>query len=130
MDQIAHMMSEIARLRIENAELRKNYLVRQNIMRGEPSRLRSRSIMSEHDVPLPEHECGCLNKTKSEIMFSDNKGFEQFAGPDYGSGTKAERAGFMSVQEGEIVSKESKIYQKKLHKFSNYPVGIGDKYFG
>jgi hypothetical protein len=23
-----------------------------------------------------------------------------------------------------------KIYQKKLHKFSNYPIGIGDKYFG
>ena len=63
MDQIAHMMSEIARLRIENAELRKNILVRQNIMRGEPSHLRSISI-----------------------MFSDNKGFEQFAGPDYGSG--------------------------------------------
>jgi hypothetical protein len=127
MDQIAYMMSEITRLRIENAELRKNYLVRQNLMRGEPSRARSITVMPE---PLPEHECGCLKKPNSEIMFSDDKGFEQFAGPDYGSGTKAEKAGFMSMQEGTGISEENKIYQKKLHKFSNYPVGIGDKYFG
>ncbi len=130
MDQITHMMSEIARLRIENADLRKNYLVRQNLMKGEPPHSHSRSVMSERAMPPPEHECECLNKTNSEIMFSDNKGFEQFAGPDYGSGTKAERAGFMSMQEEGTVSKESKIYQKNLHKFSNYPIGIGDKYFG
>jgi hypothetical protein len=122
------MISEIARLRIENAELRKNILVRQNLMRGGPSHLRSRSIMSEQAIP--EHECGCLNKTGSEVMFSDDKGFEQFAGPDYGSGSRAEKAGFMSMQDGKGVSEENKIYQKKLHKFSNYPIGIGDKYFG
>jgi hypothetical protein len=92
------MMSEIVRLTIENAELKKNYLVRQNLMRGEPSHLRSIPIMSEQ--AMLEHECGgCGNKSNSEVMFSDNKGFEQFAGPDYGSGTKAERAGFMSMQE-------------------------------
>jgi hypothetical protein len=102
------MVSEIAQLRIENAKLRKNILVRQNIMRGGgPSHLRSISI-----------------------MFSDNKGFEQFAGPDYGSRTRAERAGFMSMEERGAVSEEHKIYQKNLHKFSNYPGGIGDKYFG
>jgi hypothetical protein len=94
------MMSEIVRLRIENAELRKNYLVRQNLMKGGPSHAHSRSVMSEHTMAPPEHGCGgCLNKTNSEVMFSDNKGFEQFAGPDYGLGTRAERAGFMSMQE-------------------------------
>jgi hypothetical protein len=87
MDQIAHMMSEIARLRIENAKLRKNILVRQNIMGGEPSHLRSISI-----------------------MFSDNKGFDQFAGPDYGSRTRAERAGFMSMQGGKDMSEERNRY--------------------
>ena len=105
------MMSEIVRLTIENAELIKNYLVRQNLMKGEPPHAHSRSVMSH-------------------TMFSDNKGFEQFAGPDKGMGTRAERAGFMSVEEGEDVREEHKIYQKKLHKFSNYPIGIGDKYFG
>lgn len=126
MDQITHIMSEIARLRIENAELRKNYLVRQNLMRGEPSHARSRAIMSDHVMAIQEHGCSCNKKANSEVMFSDNKGFEQFAGPDYGSGTKAERAGFMSTD----TSEESKKYQRKLHKFSNYPIGIGDKYFG
>ena len=126
MDQIANMMSEIARLRIENAGLRKKFLVRQNLMRGEPPHAHSRVVMYGQEIPKPGEN---TTEHKSEIMFSDNKGFEQFAGPDYGSGTRAEKAGFISM-EGEYVSKESKIYQKKLHKFSNYPMGIGDKYFG
>jgi len=88
MDQIAHMMSEIVRLTIENAELIKNYLVRQNLMKGEPPHAHSRSVMSH-------------------TMFSDNKGFEQFAGPDKGMGTRAERAGFMSVEEGEDVREDN-----------------------
>ena len=36
----------------------------------------------------------------------------------------------MGVEEGKDVSEERKKYQKNLHKFSNYPIGIGDKYFG
>lgn len=114
MDQITHIMSEIARLRIENAEMRKNLFVRQNLMKGEPPHHHSRAIMSEN---------------KSEVMFSDNKGFEQFAGPDYGSGTRAEKFGFMSHEDDERVSEERKSAQRKLHKFSNYPIGIGNKYF-
>ena len=82
MDQYTYIMSEIARLRIENAELRKNLLVKQNLMKGEPSHYHSKSVMSDQGV---------------QTMFSDNQGFEQFSGPDYGSDTRAERAGFMSM---------------------------------
>lgn len=118
MDQIIYIMGEITRLRIENAELKKNLLVRQNIMRSEPLHYRSRSIMSDQ-----------MSNNKSEVMFSDKDGFEQFAGPDYGSGTRAEKFGFMSTAWETSDGEERKITQKKLHKFSNYPIGIGDKYF-
>lgn len=83
-------------------------------MKGEPPHPHSRATMSEN---------------KSEVMFSDNKGFEQFAGPDYGSGTRAEKFGFMSTAEETSECEERKKAQRKLHKFSNYPIGIGNKYF-
>lgn len=119
MDQISYIMGEIARLRIENAELRENILVRQNLMRGEPPHPHSRATMSDQ---MPDN--------KSEVMFSDNKGFEQFAGPDYGEGTRAEKFGFMGPAEETSECEERRKAQRKLHKFSNYPMGIGDKYFG
>ena len=110
MDQITYIMSEIARLRIENDELKKNIMVRQNIMRAEPPHYRSRATMSE-------------------VMFSDNKGFEQFASPDYGDRTRAEKFGFMGAEEDERANEERKNAQRRLHKFSNYPIGIGNRFF-
>jgi len=97
MDQITYMMAEIERLSIENAELRKTRLAMQNptppvqvidtrtcAMKGEARHDRSRSIMQTGE------------DSKTDIMFSDNDGFEQFAGPDYGMNTRAKKAGFMS----------------------------------
>jgi hypothetical protein len=118
MDQITYIMGEIARLRIENAELRTNIMVRQNLMRSEPLHYRSKAIMSDQ-----------MSDNKSEVMFSDNKGFEQFAGPDYGEGTRAEKFGFMGSSGNTSECEERRKAQRKLHKFSNYPMGIGDKYF-
>ena len=90
MNQITHIMREIARLRIENAELRKNILIRKMQPSGEPQ----------------------VQKAKAETMFSDGKGFEQAAGPDYGMNTRSEKFGFMSDSA-----------QKRP------PVGIGTKFF-
>jgi hypothetical protein len=118
MDKITYIMGEITRLRIENAELRKNLFVRQNLMRSEPLHYRSRATMSDQ-----------MSDNKSEVMFSDNKGFEQFAGPDYGEGTRAEKFGFMSTAGETSESENRRKTQRKLHKFSNYPIGIGNKYF-
>jgi hypothetical protein len=114
MDQFTFLMSEISRLRIENAEMRKNIAVSQNIVRGDPPHSRSKVIMSDKGT---------------QVMFSDNKGFEQFAGPDYGSRTKVEKAGFMSMSGETSVREEHLKAQHRLHKFSNYPMGIGNKYF-
>ncbi len=69
---MSEIMSEIARLRIENAELRKNILVR---------KLQSSAV-----------EPG-IQKSDTSVMFSDKRGFEQFPSP---TGTRGEKFGFMS----------------------------------
>ncbi len=87
--------------------------------------------MGDQDVPDPG-----VQKQDTQTMFSDDKGFEQYSSPDYGSGTRAEKAGFMSADTSDVTDETKKkekeeriLAQKKLHKFSGYPIGIGDKYF-
>ncbi len=75
MNRMSHIMSEIARLRIENAELRKNILLR---------KMHSEAVEPE------------IQDAKAAVLFSDDRGFEQASSSDYGMNTKAEKAGFMS----------------------------------
>lgn len=88
-----YMRSQISRLLIENAELRKNIFVR---------KMQSAAVEPE------------IQKAKADIMFSDEKGFEQFAIP---IGTRSAKFGFMSED------------HKKRHKYDGYPIGIAQKFF-
>lgn len=131
---ITNIMSEIARLQIENAELRKGTLVRElpaapiaataDVMKAEPPHYHPRAIMSDQKN---QAESTTEPEPRSEVMFSDEKGFEQFAGPDYGMNTRAEKAGFMSV--GDEKSEDHEKALKNRHKFNGYPIHVAQKFF-
>lgn len=122
MDQITQIMSEIARLQIENTELRKTTLAREFL----PANELKTDVMKEppHYHPRPVMSD---SEQKSEVMFSDEKGFEQFAGPDYGMNTRAEKAGFMSVEDEKNNDREKAL--KNRHKFNGYPIQVAHKFF-